>query len=144
MKELAKHVLSLLDAEVPQLKFIAEDIGQLEAEKPPVIFPCALFTVNFDRTVNLTPRRQRFEATVVVRVAFDFQNAVHNLQRSANLDRSLSWHDTVASVVRALQSSGEPAFNRFVRTSQVDEATGGGLKVMRITFSTGGVEHLDE
>ncbi len=70
METIIKSIEDKLRAQVPELKWIDQDFGQLEMEHPPLNFPCALIDVPQVQWENTTRLEQQGVATVNIRVAF--------------------------------------------------------------------------
>jgi len=140
MKEIYLAVMARLLAEVPALKWIDLDEGQLDAnqsERPSVGFPAALVGIDLTQCETLYGSRQRATATVSVRVAqnptVSRTSAGANAQaRTASLER----FDLIEAVAMALQDYGTAAFNPLSRVRQVKERRQDGILIYRIEFET--------
>ncbi len=70
METIIKSIEEKLRAQVPELKWIDQDFGQLELENPPVNFPCALIDVQEVDWENTTQLDQQGDTLVNIRIAF--------------------------------------------------------------------------
>lgn len=71
MKHILFAVMERLQKEVPELRYIAEDWGQLDfyQETPPVKFPCALISVSSIQFEGETMGIRHAKMTLLIRVA---------------------------------------------------------------------------
>lgn len=71
MKHILSAVMERLSESVPDLRYIAEDWGQLDFynEAPPVKFPCALISVSNIKFESQTFEERRATMTILIRVA---------------------------------------------------------------------------
>lgn len=71
MKHILSAVMGRLSESVPDLRYIAEDWGQLDFynEAPPVKFPCALISVSNIKFESQTFEERRATMTILIRVA---------------------------------------------------------------------------
>jgi len=119
MKTLYNAVTKRLKTEVPELRLIDMDYGQLDQAQPSVAYPCALITLNFPNCKNLTDDIQDCTCEIIVRLGFNPLNngstATHAPEEVR--EQSLKPYDTIASVYKALQG-----FYDMERKSQGKEA----------------------
>jgi len=75
MKELYETIVARLTAQVPELKMIDFDMGQLDVLamdiRPGVVFPVALVDISFPRCEDLSEDTQQVSAFVKIRLAFE-------------------------------------------------------------------------
>lgn len=70
-KELFIAVMDRLKEQVPALRWIDAETGQLNVSpRPPVAFPCCLVDMRYVRCRSLTAGAQRIDAQVSLHVAF--------------------------------------------------------------------------
>jgi hypothetical protein len=73
MKQMVQNIQDRLVREVPELKYVDQDWGQMDYfYNPPVKFPCALIDVQSAQYTNNGNLIQQGTATVVIRL-FDFR-----------------------------------------------------------------------
>ena len=83
MEELLIALLERFAKEMPELSFIDEDCGQLEAledendDRYPVTFPCVLISNTDIDWIDIAPGVQKGEARLTVRLAIDCYDDTH-------------------------------------------------------------------
>lgn len=141
MKFLFKSIQERLTKEVPELRWIDMDKGQLDYfERPPVSFPCALISVQLPRTIDLGAKKQKCDGLIVIRMGFDFSGNTSHVTPEAALEKSLAYFDLVEKVYGALQGYGESSYNTLSRQSLREEKRPDMIKVVNIPFSTSFVD----
>ena len=136
MKTIYTAVMERLKSQIPALKWIDLDRGQLSQPKPPVAFPCALVGIKLPKCKSVTDSIQDCEARITVRLAFDTNMRTAGATPEAARSASLAVYDTIADVYAALQGYGTNNFDSLDRVSQGDEPTKNGLFIYKIEFST--------
>jgi hypothetical protein len=139
MKTIYTAIIARLKAQVPALKWIDLDRGQLDArsDRPQVAFPAALIGIAIKATGNITDTIQECEATITVRLAFD--NPAGRTSAQAPDDKrllSLELYEVIADVYAALQGYGTTNFDSLTRTLQAKENSPNGYFQYRIEFKT--------
>lgn len=129
--------------EIPAIKWIDLDKGQLDdyQGKPPVDFPCVLIDVIYPRTEDEVESGslQLCDATVNIRLAYDYTGDTHGHVSADHLNDSLAYFDTVKSIYDKLQGYSETGANGFQnlkRTAQRTERRPDRYKVINIPFAT--------
>ena len=135
MKKVFLDITEKLD-NIQTLQWIDEDKGQLNFERPPVLFPCALVDIQLPKTDNLNARMQRCDMLITVRVAFDFSGNTSKGTPEAARAKSLEYYDIVEEVYKALQGYATPNFNPLERKSFYQEKRPDGYKVVAIPFTS--------
>ena len=74
METLIKSVQEKLKTAVPELRWIDQDFGQFELEKPPVDFPCALIDIPDIQYSDSSNLEQIGDTTLTVRLGFRVYN----------------------------------------------------------------------
>lgn len=135
MKGLFTAVTAKLET-LPALKWVDEDKGQMNFERPPVVFPCALVDIQLPNTEDLNSKMQDCDAVVTVRLGFDFSGNTNTKTPAAARERSLKYYDVVDAVYNLLQGWSGGEFNPLSRKSFVQEKRPDGYKVVAIQFGT--------
>ncbi len=133
MKTIYTAILAQLQQEVPELKWIDLELGQLDTpERPPVAFPCALIEIGLQAKRNLTDTTQEGQANIGVRLTFDtpMQTAAHSKAR----EKSLQVYELINKVYKALQGFETEHFSALTRIRQQKEKSRHGLFQYRIDF----------
>lgn len=139
MKTVYTAVMDRLKTQVPALRWIDLDTGQLdtaEADRPAVAFPCALVAISITRSSDITDLIQDCEARVTVRLAFNQPMRTNSVAPSKVIETAMNPYDTIADVYAALQGWGNASFDPLTRISQDKENSRSGLFVYRLEFRT--------
>jgi len=139
MKTIYTAVMAQLKEEVPALKWIDLDAGQIDrqTERPAVAFPCAVTGIAVNNCEDLYGRAQLCRATVSVRIAQNPPTGRTNSEAGGNVRESaLERYDLIDEVFKALQGFGGPEFNPLSRMRQTIERRTDGLFVCRMEFAT--------
>lgn len=141
MKFLFKAILARLKEEIPELKYIDMDKGQLDFfERPPVLFPCALISIQLPRTQDLGAKKQKCDAMITIRMGVDFSGNTNSLTPAAELEKSMAYYDLTQKIYNTLQGWHTQEFNTLSRTSLREEKRPDMIKVVNIPFSTSFVD----
>lgn len=138
-KELLISICDRLKSEVPSLRWIDAEEGQLEVrERPPVAFPCALVDISYISCKTYTGGRQQVKANVVIRVAFQRVTASSNASAPMPARLSaLSRFDTLNAIHKTLQWwNGDGLFNPLRRLRAIPEKRSGDIRVWNMTYET--------
>lgn len=139
MEDIFKAVTAQLKT-VPALKWIDEDKGQLNYERPPVLFPCALIDITVTGTKDLNKRTQQCEAVITVRLAWDFTGPTNSKAPEVEVQKSLKYYRDAEAVRKALQGWGGANFNELSRKGFYQEKRPDSYKVVAIPFTTSFIE----
>lgn len=137
MKTIYNDIIAQLSAEVPALKWIDMNIGQLDAsQRPSVALPCALIGIRIPKAKSLTDTLQDCEGQLVVTLAFDVPERTSANAPEARRDAGLAVYDVIADVYKALQGFGTDHFDALSRVNQGEGSIKNGVFRAQITFST--------
>lgn len=134
-----KELMTRLDTEVAELKWIAEDLGQLEESeiRPSVNFPCALIDFPNTSYSNLADNRQQGTLSITIRLGFNPYSNTHSELPDSSLEKSVERFEIEQKVVNILNGWGvEDLFQSLVRTNVTTEKRGDGMRVRVITFTS--------
>lgn len=129
-----------LEKEVPELRWIDEDEGQLNTQpgiRPPVDFPCCLIDIQYPGCRDITDTYQTVTASITLKIVFLSAGETNNKApvrfRKRALDR-LSVTDKIHTAIQGWQAGGyvSPLSRRSARPS----TTAGGLKVYTVVYDT--------
>lgn len=129
-----------LEKEVPELRWIDEDEGQLNTQpgiRPPVDFPCCLIDIHYLGCRDITDTEQVVTVSITLKIVFrpagETNNKVPGHLRKKALDR-LSVTDKIHVAMQGWQAGGSvsPLSRRSARPS----TTVGGLKVYTVVYDT--------
>lgn len=146
-KEILKAVMNRICQEVPALRWIDYDEGQLDfsESRPPVAFPCCLIEMVYPDADNLAgnhPSVQRIEVSIVLKIGFN-DCASFNVNKPVQVqDTAFARLDLIEEVHRALQGfRTENCAKSFRRRSCRPQKRPDGLKVYEAMYSA---EFIDQ
>ena len=143
-KELFTAVCDRLEKEVPQLRWIDADMGQLSSRgdsRPPVTFPCALVEISYPSCDTLSGGKQRINAEIHLRIGFDVPGPTNSKVPDRYRDMALSYMDVLDKVHQAMQWwDGGRLFNPMKRMKAVPEKVSTGFRTYLLTYTTAFVE----
>ncbi len=123
---------------IPGLKYVAEDWGQLDyyTNRPPVEFPCALIDVQGADYADLSRQYQQADATFTIRIA-DYRPVNVSALSQESDEESFYIFDLLAEIYKALQGLCGPTFSRISRTRLRKAERDDGIREMVMTFRFG-------
>lgn len=135
MKVIYKNIVNRLKTEVPALRWIDFDTGQLEnTQRPPVAFPCALLNIAINSATDITDTIQECRGTITVRMAFEQHSNTNSSVPDEHLETALQPYEIIADVYKSLQGYGTEYFDPLSRVRQGKE-NNKSLFVYSIVFS---------
>lgn len=138
MEHIITQIQERLSTEVSDLKYIAEDWGQLDlyTDTPPVKFPCALIDItsgNFSNVGNLV---QEGQLNITITVA-DISNRISRNATTEMRERAMLIFKLMKSIYQALHGwSGGEDYSKLHRTSFSKQIRDDGARLRVINFST--------
>lgn len=132
-------LMARLAAEVPELKYIDQDLGQLDNYdvRPTVAMPCALIDIGeFDFDDMAGKNMQHGEGLVLVRLAVDPFSASNNLAPEAVREKALSYYDIEQKIYVALHGWRTTGFSKMLRRKSIKEIRDDKFRVKVIAFAT--------
>jgi len=136
MKTLYEALIARLEAEVPELKWIDLEKGQMNFSRPPIVFPAALIQLQLPKAENLNSTKQECAALITIRLCFDFTGETSNITPEADRLDSLNYFDIKQKVYKALQGWSTTEMNTLKRVNEFDELRPDQYKVSGISFTT--------
>ena len=129
-------------AEITTLKWIDEDMGQLDfyETRPPVVFPCALVDIELPDCTDLNTTEQNVTARITLRLAFEPTGQSNTAAPDATRQRSLTRWETVDAVFNLLQGWNGTTFTELSRRTQVTEKREDKYKVIQQVWETTFIE----
>ena len=137
-KEIFMTVCDRLKTEVPQLRWIDAEEGQLNsAERPSVAFPCCLIEIAYPSCQTYMGGTQKINAQIQLKVAFEKAGSTHAAAPKLVREHALCRMDTLEKIHRTLQWwNGGNLFNPMRRIRCAPEKRADGLKVYDVTYET--------
>jgi hypothetical protein len=127
-----------------ELKFIDQDLGQLEIDEvnereSPVAFPCALFDIVDVRYTDDSYNRQEAEGTLEVRLALlAYSAATHYYKDDIHKVNALKYYNIEHRINKLLHGwSDDEYFNALSRVSARTERRKDNVRVRVLTFTFG-------
>jgi len=117
MKTIFKDISNRLDL-VASLRWVDKDKGQMNFERPPILFPAALITLGVAQAQNLNRTLQAGQLQVRIRLCFNYGGNTSSITPQADRDQSLEYYDVLDEVVSQLQGFSTGEFNALERRSQ--------------------------
>ena len=118
MKELLEQIMKRIQSQVPSLRWIDMNMGQMDTENPPVDYPCALVDItNVDWTTMMNGGQQRGKATVEVELYFVVRQPTNTSAPEHIRSQAMVFFDIVQEVNRALHGFRGENFSPMVRVS---------------------------
>lgn len=147
-KEIMKAVMDRIRQEVPALRWIDADEGQLDFSdsRPPVAFPCCLVELAYPDTDNMAaahPSVQRIEVSVTLKIGFN-DCASFNVNKPVQVQEvAFSRLDLLEEVHKALQGLRLPnCAKSFRRRSCRPQKRPDGLKVYEAVYSAEFIDRI--
>ncbi len=138
-KELFIAICDRLGREVPGLRWIDADMGQLGVsnKRAPVAFPCCLVDMQYPRCDNHTAGRQRVHVQFTLRVAFMGCGSTSAAAPESVREQALQSLDTLERIHAALQWwNYDRHINPMQRVSVTPEKRSDGLKVYTMIYES--------
>lgn len=140
MEDLYLKLLELLK-QVPQLRYIDLDTGQLMMEKPTINYPAALIEIDISNSEDIGANIQHCNINFIIRLV---TKAIGETNASAPvpvIKSSLEWLRLQNEVYKKLQGYGDANFYPFSRRSGKNEVMRKELKTFALRFETSYHDH---
>lgn len=135
MELLYEQLLQLL-SNVPELKWIDLDVGQLQEEQPPVLYPCALIEIIVDKTEDIQNHTQQASGRFKLTLAYKSYGETNSTTDLPTRSNALEYFRTTNKCYKTLQGFTNDNFYPFSRTSEKPENIRKGLKVIGQYYET--------
>jgi len=138
-KQLFTDLCDLLKKEVPELKYIGWDEGQLNivGERPPVAFPCCLIDLQYTGCRDLDGINQLVTCLIMVKIGITPMGESNMNAPEKIREKALSVFDQVGKIHSVIQGEtlndtvSEIARRRAIRTIRKDN-----IQVYTVTYET--------
>lgn len=140
MEELYLKLQELLK-QIPQLRYIDLDTGQLMMEQPPISYPAALIEIDLASSEDIGANIQHCNVNFVIRLVTKAIGETNANAPAPVIKSSLEWLRLQNEVYKKLQGYGDAAFYPFSRRSGKNEVTRIGLKTFALRFETSFHDH---
>lgn len=132
---LQKHIT----AEVPEIRFIDLDLGQLEEYevRPTVPFPCVLIDFTEAQYSNLSRLQQWADITINIRLGFSPYSSSSSITPDVPKEKSLQFFEIENKLYKALHGfTADDCVQPLIRTSAATERREDSYRVRALTFTT--------
>lgn len=140
MEELYVKLLELL-GDIPELRYVDLDKGQLMEERPSIAYPCALIVIDMNKSEDIGGGMQLCNLDFTVRIVAKSLGETHNIAPQEVIERSLSWLRLQQKVYEKLQGYGDENFYQFSRRGGKNEFIRTGLNSFALHFETSYHDH---
>lgn len=135
-KQLYFDLAARLQAEVPALKWIDLEWGQLAEDRPSVAYPCALIDIEYPNCTDEGEGWQQCAVRVTIRFAFAAAGQTAGVAPTLVQTRALEMWDVLDAAFSALQGWSTNEASAFGRRSQTTERRRDNLKVITQVWET--------
>lgn len=136
MKNIYLNILDQLKAEVPELFWVDLQKGQMNYQRPPILFPAALVKIQLPKASNMNSTKQMCEALITIDLCFDYSGNTDMTTPADARAESLKYMDLKEKVFAKLQGLKTADMNALERVNEYEEPRPDGYKVTSISFMT--------
>lgn len=122
-------------AAIPEIKWVDQDFGQMEMERPPVAYPCVLIGIDLPGTENIGQNKQNCQVTINLRICFSYSGETSMKSPAEVRERGLAHYRTVREIYRKVQGQ-RIGLRPLARTGQMESVRPDRVKVLDMPFST--------
>ena len=143
MKNIFLDIQNHLTSEVPSLRYIDKNWGQLNEPQPPVQFPCALLDIDSVDYSQLTDRDR--VATASVSVVIASQTIIRTSAKAPSKEEAYAVMDTLEAVMQALEGYRVPHTTQALNCTQLQRSyVDKNYSVYILSFSTAWIDQIKE
>lgn len=124
-----------IKTQVPEIRYIEQDLGQLETEHPPVTYPAILIDFNDWTFEDAAEGLQLATGTVSLRLAFEAFSLTSNMSPESFRNKALHFYDLEWQLYKALHGYKAEQYGHLMRTTVATETREDNLRVRLINFS---------
>lgn len=134
-------VAALLKQEVPQIKYVDQDLGQLEnyadGERPAVSWPCALLDIDEMAFTDMADYCQTGEGILTIRIGFAPYSSANGLAPDAVKEKALEYYQAEQMAHYALHGFSVDNCRDIVRISRRRERRNDAYRVIEVKYKFG-------
>lgn len=138
-KHLFIALCDLLEAQIPEVRWIDADEGQLNTsnQRPPVAFPCVLVDMTYPQTEGVSPTMEKIRVQFNLRIAFEGYGQTSAAAPAPVREKALERLDILERIHKTTQwwNCGRQ-INPLRRTRVTTERRQDGLKVYNMTYES--------
>ena len=137
-KEVYIALCEHIKKEVPEIRFIDWDTGQLYVdERPPIDYPACLIDINYSSCRDLTATEQLVTANIILKLVFRPAGETNNLTPTHVRSKGLECFEIIEYLQNALQGCElDGTVSAISRISAVKTVRRDRLQVYTITYNT--------
>lgn len=138
-KHLFIALCDLLENQVPEVRWIDADEGQLNAsnQRPPVAFPCVLVDMTYPQTEALNQGSEKIRVQFNLRVAFEGYGQTSSAAPGHVREKALERLDVLEKIHKTVQWwNCDRQINPLRRQRVTTERRQDGLKVYNMTYES--------
>ena len=125
-----------VQSKVPAIAYVDQELGQLNATRPPVSWPCLLVDFEEFEFTCIAENVQAAKGTIVLRLGFMPLSASSQATPSAYRERSLNYYDIEWQLHKAMQGwSPGVDFGSMNRISATTQRRKDGYRVRELSYS---------
>jgi hypothetical protein len=130
-------VMARLTAMVPELRYIDQDLGQLEHYeiRPAVSFPCVLIDVDAFDFSDTSSNSQVGEGMLKIRLGVQAYSAANNLAPASVQLKALEYYELEQKIHEALHGWRDEGFSKLLRRKSVLEDRNDPIRVRVIPYA---------
>lgn len=140
MKTLYITLMQRINEQVPEIKMIDFEMGQLDAlanaVRPDVLFPCCLIDIDYVNCEDGSENKQLVTARTTLKLAFEQQLPTDSLSTEAKRSGALSVFEVIEKVHASLQGYSTNEFSAFSRVSMSPDRRFTGIRVIDVVYET--------
>lgn len=133
---LYNEILNRLKTEVPEIRYVNHDLGQLEQPKPSVSWPCILIDLDeFEFTDVAGNNKQLADGFIVLRIGFQQWSKTSSITPDSVREKGLGYYELEAKIYKALHSWAPQGFGRLLRRKASTEKRDDDVRVRLLVFA---------
>ena len=141
MKTLYLKLIELL-SEIPELKYIDLNCGQLQMEKPPLAYPAVLINLSAAVDTQVQDFFQIIAANMELTICVKMLSESNSNTPEDVREKALNYMDLSEKIYHKLQGYQDAKFDSFSRKSITDQNLRKGLKTTVQRFETSWQEEI--
>ncbi|MAO42148.1 MULTISPECIES: hypothetical protein [Leeuwenhoekiella] len=118
------------------IKWADEDKGQMNYEKPPILFPATLIDIQEPRRQNLNLKIQECNAQITVAICLDWRGNTNAVTPEVAREKSLFYYDVEEAVYQALQGWSNGQINALECVGKRKQKRPDQFTVLELVFTT--------
>ena len=135
MEKLYTTLLELI-GEIPEIRWVDLEAGQMQEEYPPVAFPCVLIDFDIPSTENIIHTIQNVNMTFSIRLNCKVLSETNGKAPKPVRTKALEYFGLVQKIYEKLQGYNDNGFVYFNRLSVRNENLRKGIKTVVLRFET--------